>query len=508
MRYVLSDSSLWHLPGDKKNNFRGLNVFTLSELRGITGKTKDGDTMTGRIQNPLFTLSPEERMGIMQTSAYVQAVVSSRMNRISSLEWDIIHKKDLEDEVYYKGKELKQIHDEFDDINNLKHLMLRYRIRMALQKELPDLRDDLSNFPTAMLRYKKRFERGVANKQEEIKTWINTSNMEDDFSDFIKKYVESLMIHGATTVYKEFNNDKLMENFYILPGGTVYPLRSVEVGSYVAYAQVVVGYEPKIYFQDEVSFINYLPSSCRSYGFVPLDSLINKVSEQLLFDQFAAERADGTKEPEKLIVFGDNRSLFPKDLTGGDFELPMNNDEQKRIEEKLNTIRKGAIATLSGVGSAVVEDISKADTFANQSERQDKLLRDIALVFNMTNMEINLAGGEFTSGKETSETQSEIEEGKGTRPIIQKIESIICDCIIPYRFGTDYKFQYKKGLSELEQVRLDSMKAQSGTYTKNEIRQERGDDPIFEEGNDTLKDPQVNGAPGQSPFNPINMKAV
>jgi hypothetical protein len=505
MRYVIADSSLFNLPNDHTKNYRGMNVFTLSELRGITGKTKSGDFMTGHIQQPMFTLAPEERMGIMQTSAYVQAVVSSRMNRISSLEWDIIHKKDLEDEIYYKAKELKQIHDEFNDLTSMRDLTLRYRIRLTLQQELPDLKDDLSNFTTAMLRYKKRFERKVLHDKEEIKTWIENSNLEDDFSDFIKKYVEALMIHGATSVYKEFNQDNLLENFYILPGGTVYPLRSVQVGSYVAYAQVIVGYMPKIYFQDEISFVNYLPSSCRSYGFVPLDALVNKVAEQLLFDQFAAERADGTKEPEKLIVLGDNRSLFPGDFTSN-LSLPMNSDEQKRLEEKINTSRKGAIMTLSGIGHPVVEDISKADTFPQQSDRQDKLLRDIALVFNMTNMEINLAGGEFTSGKETSETQSEIEEGKGTRPIIQKIESIINKSILPFRFGTDYKFQYKKGLSDYEQVKLDSMKAQSGTYTLNEIRQERGSDPIFEEGNDSLQSQQQ--APGQSPFSPVNMRAV
>ena len=315
------------------------------------------------------------------------------------------------------------------------------------------------------------------------------------------------MIHGASSIYKEYMNVNTLENFYVLPGGTVYPLRGIHVGSFVGYAQVVVGYMPKIYFQDEMTFTNYLPSAARSYGYVPLDALINKISEQILFDQFAAERADGTKEPEKLIVFGDNRSLYG-DLTG-DISLPMNPDEQKRIEEKINTIRKGAIATLSGVGTPVVEDISKADTFQQQSDRQDKLLRDIALVFNMTNMEINLAGGEFTSGKETSETQAEIEEGKGTQPIIQKIQSILNKRILPFRFGTDYIFQYKKGLSDFEQVKLDTMKQQSGTYTRNEIRIDRGDEPILEEGNDSLNQQQQQGGqPGESPFNPLNTRSV
>lgn len=503
-RYVIADSSTFQLPDDRRKNYRGLNVFTLSELRGVTGATKRGEFITGSVQAPMFTLPPEERMSIMQASAYVQAVIGSRMNRISSLEWDIVHKKEIEDQTYAHLKDLKDVFTEFDNSMDVRHMMLRFKIKNILQRELPDLRDDMQNFDKAMLRYKKRLDFDISNKKEEIKNWINESNNEDDFCDYVKKWVESLMVHGASTVYKDYV-DKKLDNFYVLPGGTTYPLRSVHVGDYVAYAQIVLGYMPKIYFQDEVTFTNYLPSAARSYGYVPLDALINKIAEQLLFDQFAAERADGTKEPEKLIVFGDQKTPFG-DLTG-DVNVPLNVDEQKRIEEKVNALRKGAVATISGVGHPVVEDISKADTFQAQSARQDKLLRDIALVFNMTNMEINLAGGEFTSGRETSETQQEIEEGKGTRPIIMKLQSIMNRDMLPYRFGSHYTFKYKKALTEFEQVRLDTMKHQSGTYTKNEIRNDRGDDPIFEQGNDSLAEQQAAMA-GQSPFNPINTRNV
>ena len=65
MRYTIADSSLFNIPDDIKKNYRGLNVFTLSELRVITGVTKQGRLMTSSIQTPIFTLSPEERAGIM-----------------------------------------------------------------------------------------------------------------------------------------------------------------------------------------------------------------------------------------------------------------------------------------------------------------------------------------------------------------------------------------------------------------------------------------------------------
>lgn len=503
-KYYLADTTLPDSLNRNLRNARGINVFTTSELRGIQGTTKSGKLIHGEMQYYLFGLSPIERINIMQSSAYVQAVISSRMNRISSLEWDMVPKHEMEDQNVANLKNIKQIFLEMDNPTDLNHLMTRLRIYKTLKKELPELKQDLTNFDTSLIRYKKRIDQAESQSKQEIVDWISEPNQEDEFEDWVKKFVESYLLHGAGAVYKDYIGNQL-DDFYVLPGGTVYPLRGVAVGTPTAYVQIIQEDFPKIYFKDEMTFANYIPSAARSHGYVPLDSLVFKVSEQLLFDQFAAERADGTKEPEKLIVFGDNKSLFNPDLTG-EVSLPMDKSEQRRIEEKLNTIRKGAIATISGIGTPVVEDISKADTFAAQSERQDKLLRDVALVFNMTNMEVNLAGGQFTSGKETSETQGEIEEGKGTRPIIQKIMTILNKDILPYRFGSYFQFKYKKAMTELEQVELDTRKNQSGTYTPNEVRVQRGDDPIVGEGNDKL--PTAQQQPDGSQSNPLNMRAM
>lgn len=504
-RWEIADTSYKPLPREdtQDRNYRGLNVFSSTELRAITGQTKSGKMATGYIQSPYFSLTPEERIGIMKSSAYIQAVISIRMNRISSLKWTVTHKMDSLDRYYESIKNLKQIYDEFDDPQDMRQLITRARIKGVVQQKFPDVKDDLSNFNQALFRYKKSVTMKTTGEASYIEKWVKKPNQEDSFIDYTKKWIESYLLHGAAAQYKEWCGHRL-DKVYILPGGTTYPLRSQKVGGFVAYAQMLIGNIPKIYFQDEIYFKNYLPSAARSYGYVPLDALINKVAEQLLFDQFAAERADGTKEPEKLIIFGDTRSLLG-DLTQ-EINLPQNVDEQKRIEEKLNILRKGAIATLSGVGTPAVLDISKADTFQAQSERQDKLLRDIALIYNMTNMEINLAGGEFTSGKETSETQGEIEEGKGTKPIINVYQEMWTDNI-KYRFGPDWEFQYDDGLNDLEQVELDTKKMQSGTYTPNEVRVARGDDPDMGDGSDSLPN-SAQQQTGENQFAPVNMRMV
>lgn len=505
-RYTLADSSLFNPINEKNKNPRGLNVWTLTELRRITGQAKSGDYIQGSVQYPLFTLDPYERELIMQSTCYIQSVVTSRMNRISSLDWTVIKEKEILDETIDNLNNLKSLFDEYDNLQDMNHIILRNRIYLEVKHKLFAIRRDMSNFQSCLMRYKKKVNRVNGKSAQQIIDWLDQPNLEDDFDDFIKKYIESLMIHGSVAIYKEWISNQI-DNFYILPGGSVLPLRSETVGSYIGYAQIIENHMPKIYFQNELSFINYVPSATRSYGYVPLDALINKITEQLLFDQFAAERADGTKEPEKLVVMGDNKSLFG-DLTG-DMSLPLDKAEQKRIEEKINTLRKGAIILLSGVGTPVVADISKADTFSAQSDRQDKLLRDIALLFNMTNMEVNLAGGQFTSGKETSESQAEIEEGKGTRPIIKKIEKVINKQLIPYRFGLGYKFQYQKGRTEEQQAQLDTLRWNSGTWTKNQIIEDRGDDPAPGEENDKLPQTgQTQSLPDGTTVNPFNMRNI
>lgn len=505
-RYTIADSSLFNPYGEKEKNPRGLNIWTLTELRRIKGQSKSGEFIDGSIQYPLFTLDPCERELIMQSTCYIQAVVTSRMNRISSLDWTVIKDSEIIDETIDQLKDLKAIFDEHDNPQDLNHIVLRNKIYLTVRQKLFTVKRDMSNFSSCLLRYKKRIKRESGKSAQRIIDWLAEPNMEDDFEDFMKKYIESLMVHGSVAMYKELIDNRI-DNIYILPGGSVLPLRGETVGSYVGYAQIIENHIPKIYFQNEIAFVNYVPSASRSYGYVPLDALINKITEQLLFDQFAAERADGTKEPEKLIAFGDNKSLFG-DLTG-DINLPMDKAEQKRIEEKVNTLRKGAIVTLSGAGTPVVVDISKSDTFSAQSNRQDKLLRDIALLFNMTNMEVNLAGGQFTSGKETSETQQEIEEGKGTRPIIKKIERLFNRQILPYRYGTGFTFQFQKGRTEEQQAQLDTLRWNSGTWTKNHIIEDRGDDPVPGEENDKLPESgQAQTMPDGTQVNPFNMRNV
>ncbi len=488
-----------------KQSIRGLNVYTLSDLMGVTGRDKHGHQLQGQVEVPMFTLSVKDRIEIFAKTTTLQGVVTGRSKRISGLDWQVTHKNREEDRIVEELKEYKEIFDELKGSQDLKHLVAMSGVRNKIQEELDDVLPDLSNFNNSLRRMKHRNARLHEDRSTEIEEWLKTPNIHDSFEQFIEKSVTDLMIHGTLGVFKEWMDERI-DNIYPLPGGTIFPFRSAQVGGPHAFFQMVPGIDAKIYFSDEVSFLSYVPASWSSYGMVPLEALINKVAETLMFDKRAADQADGTTPPQKIVVFGKNASPFGG-ITSEGFDLPMDASEQKRIETKLAELRKDAIVTLSGVGRPLVLDISKADTFGAQQTRQDKILRDMALIYNMSNMEVNLTGSEFTSGRETSESQKEIEQEKGIKPILMSLQNMFNREILPYRFGYDYEFKFEPESSEDEQVERDTKKFQSGSYTVNEIREERGDD-IFPE--DEFNRPQGGQPepPDGSELNPMNVRGL
>lgn len=479
MPYFMTTTGQIYNELGKNANRRGLNVYALSELMGITGTLKSGKRLTGTIEQSLFGLNPHERIDIFRLNSDVFGVVTSRMNRIAGLEWTVNKETHVEDRTEVELRAYNQLYNEYDE-PDIKSMVVRARAKTEIQKVLPDVKDDLSNFENGLLRWSRNNKIYAEDQSKKIRDWLLEPNIHDNFDDFIKKYVFDLMVHGSSSIYKEKADDERLDNFYILPGGTVLPLKSPYVGGGSGFVQLMPGIQPRIYYQDEISFASYIPSSASSYGMIPLEALVNKIAESLMFDRLAAERADGTVPPEKIVIFGD-KSPFGDLGQQDQFELPIDSNEQKRIETVLNEPRMNAIRTLTGVGQPLVLDLSKADTFQHQMARQDKIRESIALVYNMSNMEINLTGSDDTSGRATSETQERIEREKGIGPVIKLIAERLNKDIIPIRYGSGYKFEFTAGFSDTEQLQMDRDKVLSGSYSVNQVRIARGDPPFPEE---------------------------
>lgn len=485
----------------RRQNLRGITAFHATTFWPVSGKTKEGETLTGNIEYPYYLLSPTERVEVVRQHSTVFGLVTGRMNRISAFEWDIIPEYKKEDETEYYAKCLRARIKELGTQSGLAFRIASARLYGELNKILPDCFPDLSNFDAALLRRKRRIQSAKKRDCEEVEAWLREPNIHDDYEEFVKTYVYDMLTHGVAAIYKEYLSGRL-ENFYVLPGGSVFPLRARYVGGYEAYAQVIYGYPTQIFFQDEISFDRYVPSSARAYGWVPVEALVNKVTEGLMFDKLMAEQADGTRPPEKVLIFGSNKDPYDP-MSSDDQGAPIPEEENRRIEKIFNEKKKYSVRSITGYGTPFLLDMSKENTMDIQMRRQDQLDKAIALAFNATNNEINQTGSEGTSGRSTSEVNSEIDHGKGVMPMLIQIENFFNKDIIEMRYGPGYCYEYKKTESEKEKMELYQTQLSTGLYSVNEIRvKELNEDP-FPDSQFDFPAAAVPKAQGQSESNPL-----
>jgi hypothetical protein len=486
----------------KKPGERGMQIYTLSQIMKLSGRGKDGELLTWGFDTPYFYLTVSQRIELAKLCSPVFGIVTSRMNRISGMDFNISPVNKDEDRYASDMRDAKQQYSELALSREVPHILTKARIVRELKQNLPDLLPDLSNFDNALVRWKKRIQSKQYDKGNEIKAWLLEPNQGLTWDGWVKKVVFDLHVHGACATYKQSVKDRL-ENFDTLPGGSVYKLRTPTFSTAEVYAQVVMGFEPGIYYNDEIMYMEYYPISSQSHSMIPLEALINKVCETMLFDKLMAEQADGTKPPEKMVIVTNPAQPFGDfDATrNGEQEVPLDPNEQKRIETKVNEPRKGAIITFTG-NKAEVIDLSRENTMAMQSQRQKDIREEVALVFNMSNMEVNLTGSGDTSGRSTSETQQEIEQGKGIAPLLKILQSKVTKEIINMRYGYGYKMEYSYSVNEKEQRELDSKKLQNGEVTINELR-EKYNLPPFEGQQFNLPSQTTVPAPGSDAASPL-----
>lgn len=472
---------------------RGINVYAYTDLMGIQAIDREGDYLSVKYDRPLFSLTVDERLEIFQSCSPVLGVVTSRMNRLSALEWAVVPDKKNEDRIAEILKYKKAIYDEYVDYPDLTYQIAARQMATEIQQELPEVLPDLSNFQPALIRWKRSIQNTKQEVADQVQGWMEEPNNKCSWSDFVKMQVMDLHVHGAVAEYKE-HNDGVLDNIYILPGGTVLPVRSEFVGGVDAYVQINYGIENQIFFDDELVFSNYIPTSARSYGYVPLESVVNKVAETLLFDKLMAEQADGTKPPEKMVVFG-NYSPFGDLGLGDSFSAPLDVGEQQRIETVMNESRKNAVRTLTGVGQPVILDLTRENTMGTQMERQKMIREEVALIFNMSNLEINMSDSDGVSGRATSDSLETIDQNKGIVPVARILEYDWNRKKIPYRVGPGYKLEFQIATDPLEELKYYREMVESGLYSVNEVRtQEMGENPFKGEEYDVPKPPAGAGA--------------
>lgn len=486
---------------------RGLNVYHVSQILRYSAVDKNGGRIGAGIDYPYFVLTIPERVDIARLCSPVFGVITGRQQRIASMEWKITRDAKESDRIAAEMKDAYSIYREHlgaAQSGNYQSVGIVLKCVSFLKRKLPDLLPDLSNFQRSLLRWNRKIKANAEDRCSEIEEWLRHPNEMDTFPNLTKKIVFDMHVHGGVGIFKQ-QLSGVLENIYALPGGSVNPIRGVTVGEQVAYVQIVDGMQPQIYYGDELSYLWYAPRTDSSYGQLPLEALVNKVAEVLLFDQRAAEMADGTKPPDKLIAFGETAPFALSQ--DPDMSVPIDATEQKRIETLVNEVRKEGVRVITGRGTPSVVDISRADTFGYQSERSKMIREEVGLVFGASPQEMALTGSESTSGRNTSETQERYDMYKGIFPILQTLEEFWTHDVIPFRYGSGFSMKYESEVSEAEQVKLLSEKLQSGLWAANEIRiKDMGEDPF--DGPEYDKPQAAQAQALGSDGNPMSMRTI
>jgi hypothetical protein len=457
---------------------RGLNVYNYSSLVSQTARDKYGDIQSTEYLVPYFSLTISERIDMTRGCGPIFGVITGRMNRISSLEWKVTTQKKDQDRLETMIKTARDLFNEGLEAHTPQGIGGALKAYQFISRYMKDIRLDLSNFDKAFLRWTQIVKNQNEDRCSEIEDWMRRPNAEDTIEEFVKKIVFDVHVHGLAVSYKK-KRQGIIESLHILPGGSCYPIHGKHIGDAVGIVQIIDGAEAQLYFSDEAAALRYAPFSGDPYGLVPLESLTNQVAEILLFQERAASMADGTKAPEKLIAFGDKTPYLQ-----GQLEMPINTDERKRIETLVNEARKDAVRVITGYGTPQVVDVSRADTFQYQSERQRMVREEVGLVFGASNIEMNLGGSDSTSGRNTAESQERSDIYKGILPHVQMIENFYNFHVLPYRYGNQYEFKFNEMLSEAEQLKFWTEKLKSGLFSVNEIRMEDIGKDGFGEGFD------------------------
>src|SRR5271157_2737813 len=125
---------------------RGIQVYTTSQILRTTGRDKNGLLLSWGTEQPYFYLTADQRNQMVRLSSIIFGIVSSRMNRISSIDFDIVPMHKRIEEMAEKFKDSKELYNEFKTSLDYRDVAMKANIVRTLRKYMPDMKSDLSNF--------------------------------------------------------------------------------------------------------------------------------------------------------------------------------------------------------------------------------------------------------------------------------------------------------------------------------------------------------------------------
>lgn len=316
------------------------------------------------------------------------------------------------------------------------------------------------------------------------------------FDIWIRMFLEQLLVFDAPCIYPVRNvlgdiiPSQLGVNggFRLISGTTITPLVDAQgfrpAPPWPAYQQIILGsptdtlaaakvagkQDKREFTADQLIYAPRNPRVDSRWGFGPVEQIITTLSIASNFQTSARDAYVSGNVPEGLLPMPESWTMQQiKDFQTWFDSMLAGNLARKRRMIMIPATEKGAQFSKESiiVSPVVSEYVTRVVAFAFSVSPQN-LLKQV--------------------NRGTAKESTDVAQIEGLEPVLKHVENVVNDCVQVLRPGTAAEFAYQdeREMDPLKQAQTDQIYISTGTYTRNEIREARGDDPRPEKAADEL----------------------
>lgn len=298
------------------------------------------------------------------------------------------------------------------------------------------------------------------------------------FRLWMKMWMEQLLVYDAPAVYPVRNLMGDVMGFRVISGSTITPL--VDEQGFIpqppspAYQQIILGIptsnltavatkdKPKLLTADELIYFPYNPRVNSRWGYSPVEQIITTLSIASNRQQFLLDYYKSGNVPEGLQPLPENWTM----------------QQIKDFQQWFDGMLVGNLAKKRRL--IMVPDTKHPAQFSKEKALTDGtdeyLIRVVAFAFDVPIQNLIKQAGHQSTAKEGNDTSLE----QGLEPILKHVEDFwnLVITKVLNRPNVEFAYEDAREVDPLKQSQVDVAYVNAGIYTRDEVRETRGDDPL------------------------------
>lgn len=323
------------------------------------------------------------------------------------------------------------------------------------------------------------------------------------FPLWIRMWLEQLLVFDAPTIFPVRNVLGDVMSLRIISGATITPLVDqygfIPLPPEPAYQQIILGIptsnltttaqqeKAKKYTADQLIYTPRNPRCDSRWGFSPVEQIITTLAIASNRQQFLKNYYTEGNVPEGFMP-------APKDWSMSQIK-DLQNWLDSMLAGNLKKRRRMIVAPDTQKGVQFSKDKALTDL------TDEYLIRVVAFAFSVTPQNLIKQVNRGTAKESTDVAQIE-----GLEPTLKHVETTMNCEVLEKTLGiTDVEFAYadEREMDPLKQAQVDQIYITTGTYTRNEVREAKGDDPLPQpEANEPLITTATGAVPLDQPAQP------